>query len=71
MGEINQKYKDRLFRFLFGTEEFKKNTLELYNALNGTDYDDIDDIEITTIDDVIYITMKNDLSFIIESTMNL
>ena len=29
-------------------------------ALNGTEYDDSEDIKVTTIDDVIYINMKND-----------
>ena len=29
---VNRKYKDRLFRFLFGTEERKSNLLSLYNV---------------------------------------
>ncbi|MDO5575345.1 MAG: hypothetical protein Q4G60_15350, partial [bacterium] len=66
--QINRKYKDRLFVKLF---QDKKNILELYNALNGTSYDNVDDIEITTIDDVVYMGMKNDCSFIIGSQLNL
>ena len=64
---INSKYKDRLFRFLF---QDKKHLLSLYNAIRGTNYNNIDDLEITTIEDVIYMKMKNDLSFIIDSCMS-
>ena len=46
---INRKYKDRLFRMLFGTEENKDNILSLYNALHGTNYIDADAIELTTL----------------------
>ena len=69
--EVNRQYKDRLFRLLFGTEEYKANILSLYNALRNTSYDDVNDIEITTIDDAVYIGMKNDVSFIIDSCMPL
>ena len=31
-------YKDRLFRLLFGNEEYKDNILSLYNALCNTSY---------------------------------
>lgn len=65
--KINREYKDRLFCLLFGKEEYKDNILSLYNALNNTSYDNVDDIEITTIDDAIYIKMKNDVSFLIDS----
>lgn len=51
-------YKDRLFRFIFGSQERKGYTLELYNALNGTSYDDPDALELTTMDEVIYMSMK-------------
>ena len=58
--KINREYKDRLFCLLFGKEEYKENILSLYNALNDTSYTDINDIEITTISDAIYVGMKND-----------
>ena len=68
---INRKFKDSLFKFIFGNEKHKDLTLSLYNAINNTDYDRIDDIEITTIDGAVYIGMENDISFIIADTMNL
>ena len=71
MAKTNRKYKDRLFRLIFADEKNKKNTLSLYNMLNNSSYENEEDLEITTIEDVLYIKMKNDLSFIIADTMNL
>lgn len=68
---VNLHYKDSLFRLLFGSEQYKENILSLYNALNGTDYKDVSDIEIYTISDVIYIKMKNDVAFIFDSYLSL
>ncbi len=68
---INEKYKDRIFCLLFGREEYKENILSLYNALNDSNYENVDDIEITTIEDALYIKMKNDVSFLIDSYLTL
>ena len=68
---INRKHKDRLFSFLFGREENKKWTLDLYNAVNGSHYTEPEEIEITTIEDVLYMAMKNDLSFILDWKMSI
>ena len=69
----NPEYKDRLFKFIFGreTEESKRWRLQLYNALNGTKLTDPDELKINTIENVIYITMHNDISFIVDSEINL
>ena len=71
--QTNPVYKDRLFKFIFGqdTEQSKKWRLQLYNALNGTNYSDPDALRINTIENVIYITMHNDISFLIDTEMNL
>ena len=66
--KLNTKYKDRLFRLIFHE---KKELLELYNAVNESHYTNPDDLEITTIEDVVYMRMRNDLSFIIGDEMNL
>ena len=68
---VNKKYKDRLFCFLFGREEYKDNILSLYNALNDTNYTNPEDIQIYTMDDVIYIKMKNDVSILLDSFLHL
>lgn len=64
----NRKYKDALFRMVFRE---KKYLLELYNAINGTDYQNEDDLEVNTLENVLYMGMKNDVSFLIGCTMNL
>ena len=66
--EIYRTQKDRMFRFLF---KDKKRLLELYNALNedSEDYDNPDDLQVVTLENAIYMSMKNDLSFIISSKL--
>lgn len=65
---VNRKYKDRLFRKIF---QDKEELLQLYNAINNTSYTNPGNLTITTLDDTIILSMKNDLSFIISSAMNL
>ena len=65
---VQREHKDRLFRLIF---KDKEDLLDLYNAVNDTDYEDPDELEITTLDDVIYLSMKNDLSFMLRITLNL
>ena len=67
---VNRKYKDRLFTFIFGNSENKAWTLSLYNAMNGSDYTNPDDIILNTIDNVVYMGMKNDVSFLMGDMMN-
>ncbi len=68
---INTKYKDRLFTFIFGNAERKEWTLSLYNAVNGSSYTNPDDIMFMTMDDVLYMGMKNDLSFLVTDLANM
>lgn len=68
---INTKYKDRLFCFIFGREENKKWALSLYNAVNGSSHTDPGIIQTTTMDDILYMGMKNDVSFIIANIMSI
>lgn len=65
---VNRKYKDRLFRYLFRD---KKDLLELYNAVNASNYRDSESLEIVTLEDAIFLGMKNDLSFIVANRLNL
>ncbi len=58
-------YKSRLFSFIFGREENKTWTLALYNAVRGTDHTDPKDITINTLEDTVYLGMKNDLSLLV------
>ena len=64
---VNEKHKDRLFRFIF---KDKGALLTLYNAVNESDYTDVDALEIYTMENFVYMGMKNDLSFLIDWNMN-
>ena len=68
---VNNEHKDRVFKFLFGNPDNRAWTLSLYNAVNGSSYDNPDDIQFNTIDDAVYLGMKNDVSFIILDALNL
>ena len=66
--KINRQYKDRLFKLVFREKE---DLLQLYNAINNTDYDNPEDIEVNTLEDVVYMGMKNDISFLLTDVLNL
>lgn len=61
-------YKDTLFRLIF---KEKKNLLSLYNAMNGTNYDNPDGLEIVTLENAIYMDMKNDVAFLLCDELHL
>lgn len=64
----NREYKDRLFRAVF---KEKRYLLDLYNAVNNTNYQNPDELQVNTLENIIYLSMKNDISFLISGTMNL
>ncbi len=66
--QIIRQYKDRLFKFVF---KEKEDLLQLYNVINGTDYNNPEDIEVNTLEDVVYMGMKNDISFLLTDVLNL
>ena len=72
-GQPQPKIRDRLFIAIFGkdTERSKRWRLDLYNALNGTNYTDPDALKLNTIENVIFVTMYNDVSFLVDSQMTL
>lgn len=71
MLSVTRQYQDSLFKAVFGREDHKPWLLSLYNALNGSHYDNPDDLTLNTIEGVIYVTMKNDVSFLLGAEMNL
>ena len=64
----NRRYKDTVFRMLFSEKE---NLLSLYNAVTGSDHKDAAALEIVTLENAIYMGMKNDLAFILETNIYL
>ena len=71
-----QSFKDQLtaatrircFVLLF---QEKEALLSLYNAVGQTDYKDASQLEIVTLENAIYMNMKNDLAFLINLELNL
>ena len=61
-------YKDRMFRMIF---DDRGKLLELYNAVSGKHYGDPDLLTINTLENAIYMSMRNDLSFLIDSRLSL
>ena len=64
----NRTYKSRIFAMLFSD---RNELLKLYNAINGTSYDDPDLLQINILENAVYMSMQNDVSFIIELGLNL
>lgn len=60
-----------VLKFIFGNPDKKEWTLSLYNAVNGTSYTDASAIELTTIEDVLYMGMRNDVSFLVGDVMSM
>lgn len=60
---VNREYKDTMFRLIFRD---KKELLNLYNAVNHSHYTDIDKLQVVTLENAIYMNMKNDLAFLID-----
>ena len=67
-NKVNRNYKDTVFRMLFQDRE---NLLSLYNAVNGTVYEDVDGLVITTLQDAVYMNYKNDVSFVFDFTLSI
>ena len=61
-------YRDRVFRMIF---KERKSLLQLYNAMNGTDYEEAEDLVVTTLENAVYLGMKNDVSFLLYDQLNL
>lgn len=64
----NRMYKSRIFAMLFSD---RNELLKLYNAINGTSYNDSELLQVNTLENAIYMSMQNDVSFIIEMRLNL
>ena len=65
----NAKYSSDVFSMLL---QDKNRALEIYNAMNGTAYDDPDKVEITTLEDRSFsLTIRNDASFILDANLSL
>lgn len=59
-NRVKRNYQDSLFRFMFSNKE---SAIELYNAIEGTNYGIDTEVIFTTLEYVFYVEGKNDLSF--------
>lgn len=64
----NREVKSTLFAKVFSN---KRDLLSLYNALCGTNHENEEELEITTIEGILYMGMKNDVSLILGNDMHL
>ena len=66
MGK-NREYKSDVFSMLM---EDKANALDVYNALNGSDYVDPEEVEIVQLEKGVSLSIRNDASFIIDMNIS-
>lgn len=64
----NRTYKATIFAMLF---EDKEHLLELYNAVSGKHYTNPEMLEINTLENAIYMAMRNDISFLVDARLSL
>lgn len=64
----NREYKSTLFTSMLSE---KKYALQVYNALNHSQYDNPDEITITTLENVVFINRYNDVSYLFNATLQL
>ncbi len=65
---VKRDYKSRMFKLIF---DDKRKLLELYNAVSGKKYTNPELLTINTLENAIYMSMQNDISFIIDSRLSL
>lgn len=58
-----RNYKDLVFRKIFHD---KVKLLSLYNALNHSHYEDPELLHIVTLENAVYLSLQNDLSFVVD-----
>ncbi len=63
-SKVQRNYKDRLFCMVFREKEA---LLSLYNAVNSSHYTDPEALEIVTLENAIYLNMKNDVAFLLDN----
>ncbi len=66
--DMNRCFKDSIFRMVFREKE---NLLSLYNAVSGTSYSDPEELVIYTLEDAVYVGIKNDLGFLLHAQLGL
>lgn len=64
----NREYKSSVFSMLM---EDKENALQVYNVLNGSMYDDPEQVEIVNLESGISLSVRNDAAYIVDASINI
>ncbi len=65
LPSFRRDIRDRLFKYIFGSPDHKEWALSLYNTLEGTHYTNTDDLEFYTLENAVYMHMRNDVSILV------
>ncbi len=65
--KVNRKYKSNIFEMVFRQD--REALLQLYNVLNNSNETDASDLTIVTLENALFITMKNDVAYIFSGTL--
>lgn len=65
-SEENREYKSDVFSMLM---EDPQNVLAVYNAVNHSEYKDPEQIEMCRLDRRIFLSVRNDASFILDANL--
>lgn len=64
--KVRRDHKSSVFAMVFAQQ---KEALALYNAISGKNYENPDDLQITTLENALYLDMKNDVSFLVDTSL--
>jgi hypothetical protein len=64
----NREYKSDVFSMLM---EDKVNAMQVYNAVNGSDYDDPELVEICNLDRGVSLSIRNDAAFFLDASLSI
>ena len=67
-SNVSRTYKARLFAMIFSNKE---ELLKLYNAVNQTNYKDPELLTVNTLENAIYMGMRNDVSYLLYDRLSL
>ena len=71
MTEINREFKSDLFAYIFGSSENKEWALSLFNAMNHTQIENPEALQIMTIENYLYLGMKNDVALMVKDIIGI
>ena len=68
MSNGNREFKSDVFSMLM---EIKKYAMSVYNCLNDTNFTNLDDLEVHTLDKGVSLTVRNDAAFVVDASLSI